>query len=38
MEEMLVTHTQIGDLILFSNDAPSFIWYKKYKCEGRGLP
>jgi len=25
MEETLVTQTQIGDLILFSNDAPSFI-------------
>ncbi len=25
MEEMLVTQTQVGDLILFANDAPSFI-------------
>jgi UDP-N-acetylmuramoyl-tripeptide--D-alanyl-D-alanine ligase len=25
MEEMLVTHTIAGDLILFANDAPSFI-------------
>jgi len=25
MEEILVTQTQIGDLILFANDAPSFI-------------
>jgi len=25
MQEMLVEHTQIGDLILFANDAPSFI-------------
>jgi len=25
MEELLVTETQIGDLILFANDAPSFI-------------
>ena len=25
MEEMLVEHTQVGDLILFANDAPSFV-------------
>jgi UDP-N-acetylmuramoyl-tripeptide--D-alanyl-D-alanine ligase len=25
MEEMLVTETMAGDLILFANDAPSFI-------------
>jgi UDP-N-acetylmuramoyl-tripeptide--D-alanyl-D-alanine ligase len=25
MQEMLVEHTKAGDLILFANDAPSFI-------------
>ena len=25
MQEMLVEHTMVGDLILFANDAPSFI-------------
>jgi UDP-N-acetylmuramoyl-tripeptide--D-alanyl-D-alanine ligase len=25
MQEMLIEHTQAGDLILFANDAPSFI-------------
>ena len=25
MQEMLITHTKAGDLILFANDAPSFI-------------
>jgi len=25
MQEMLIEHTKVGDLILFANDAPSFI-------------
>jgi mur ligase family protein len=25
MQEMLVKHTKMGDLVLFSNDAPSFM-------------
>jgi len=25
MQEMLIEHTRAGDLILFANDAPSFI-------------
>jgi UDP-N-acetylmuramoyl-tripeptide--D-alanyl-D-alanine ligase len=25
MEKMLVEETQVGDLILFANDAPSFV-------------